>query len=1086
MRTFAQFRRKVAVLSLVALVSQILLPAFTYAANPILSASLTQANVPADAQIVSLNVPRDLNPGDSLVFTMSGTSVVQTYDTSSLVTLGLLNVKIDALPEVTSTVDTTSRTYTVTSATPGVSFPVPTLTIQAAAQNFTTLVNNVVAVAQEAEFTLQPSLIAGDVVGMTVAGTGVVQNFTTNKSTTLTNLAAQITANTGVQASYSGATGKVRMIAKVPGTAFSLSNVVVGSSNVAPIQVQPNIVPVAQVNSIAIPRNIDAGETLSLTISGATIQQTYTGSSNTTIAALVNQIDALPNVQASLSGSAVVVTSAIPGTPFSISNLQVTGGHATLVNVHPNIVAVAQEDVLSFGRDFFAGDTLSGSINGTNITASFTGSSSALLNSIAGAIDALPHVAATANTVLRTITITSTSPGVGFASGVFALQTQLPVTSLTQNVVGGTQSESITIPRNLVAGDTLSVVLNGSTVTQTYTGSSNATITALANSLSGASINSSVSLATRTITVSATTAGVGFTLSQLTVLNQLSPTVIQNAVNPVKQVVVYSIPNLLIAGDSVSGNIAGSGFVETFATSDAATLQSVADLIHADPNVDAVADIAARTITVTAATAGVSFAATPLTITSANTSATQITANASEARASISVTVAQVPSNGDSIVLGGCLIQFKTGATTDYDCSNNTAQISVDSANTSTIAALLRGLSGINDPSNGVLSVSGSGNTAIFTRSTSQVGTTTVQFIDSSTAGTFTSTSVTGQGAVAQSETYTLPRTLVNGDTLTLTLDGALFTQTFMGNSASTLANLASNISSLPSFTATASGQTITVTAGVAGTGFTAGGLGLKHDSAASQTISSSAGSKAIQSIQVPSAFVSGDTVKVTVNGTSMSTPFSTDSFTTLLNVATAISGVSGVTASASGSDTLTVSTTATGASLVIGQVEVQNIGAPTVIQSNGVPTAQSDSFYFPYDITAGLTLVGTLSGATLSQPFSTDMATTLSLLAGKFEAAGPVSATYSGATKTLSLASTIAGTPYTATLRITGESVSATNLVPNTASGAQVDQYTINRNLVSGEVLSVSINGTTLTQVFSTDTAGTLAALAAQIDALA
>ncbi len=985
MHLFARFRRNIATVSLVSLLAQIIFPALTYAANPILSATLSQANIVAGAQIVTMNVPRDLVVGDSLVFTMSGTTIVQTFDTSSIVTLGLLNVKIDALPEVSSIVDTVARNYTISSALPGVAFSSPTLIIQAAAQNFNTLVNNVVAVAQEAEFLVQANIVPGDTIGVTVAGTGVIQNYTTNKATTLTTLASQITNNTSVNASYSGSTGKIHLIAKVPGSPFSLSNVSIQSTGVASIILQPNVVPVAQVSSISLPRTIDSGEILTLNVAGSPVTQSFTGSSLNTLNLFTNQIDALSAVNASILGNTLTITAAIPGTPFTLGNLNVTGGRGVLIQTHPNIIAVAQQDVLSFGRDFFAGDTLTGSINGSPIIRSFSGSSSTTLAGLAGQIDALPLVAATSNSALKTITITSTAPGIPFTTGVFSIQTQIPDVLAIPNTAPVSQTETLTFPRNLVVGDQVSLVINGSTITQNFATNSNATLTAFASALSSGGVSATVSLPTRTITLSAVTPGVAFTVSGLSVLNQLSPTILQNPTNPVKQVMVYSIPQTLISGDIITGTIAGQSFTGAYAGSDATTLTNLASQIDAFTSVDAVADTSARTITVTASTGGVPFTASSLITTSSPTNSSQIATNISEVRANIAINLLQVPVSGDSVVLGGCLIQFETGAS-DYNCSDSVAHVSIDSASTNTIAALLRGINGVTDPVNGILSATGSSATAGFVRSTSQVGTAGIQFIDATTAGTLSTTTTPAQIAGAQSERYTAPRTLVNGDTLSLQLDGTTFSQTFLGSSSTTLANLASNINNLPYLNATASGQTIIVTATTPGNAFVGGTLSLQHDSLASQTISNFVGTKAVQSITFATGFVAGDRVAITVNGTPTSTLFSTDSSTTLNNIASTLSAVNGVTATASGTNTLIVSETATGANLVIGSTQVENTSPATVTQSNVIAVAQSDTFTLPYDLVVGRTIVAGLGGSPLSQAFSTDTNTTMTLLGGQFE----------------------------------------------------------------------------------------------------
>lgn len=145
----------------------------------------------------------------------------------------------------------------------------------------------------------------------------MTQAFATDKANTLDSLAAAITANTSVAASYSGATGKVHLIAKTPGNAFSVSNIMTQSSGVVPHLDQANIVPVAQVSSITLPRSIDAGETVSVSVAGTPVNQSYSGSSFATMTELANQIDNLPAVHATLSGAdMLVVTSAIPGTPF--------------------------------------------------------------------------------------------------------------------------------------------------------------------------------------------------------------------------------------------------------------------------------------------------------------------------------------------------------------------------------------------------------------------------------------------------------------------------------------------------------------------------------------------------------------------------------------------------------------------------------------------------------------------------------------------------------------------------------------------------------------------------------------------------
>lgn len=109
-----------------------------------------------------------------------------------------------------------------------------------------------------------------------------------------------------------------------------------------------------------------------------------------------------------------------------------------------------------------------------------------------------------------------------------------------------------------------------------------------------------------------------------------------------------------------------------------------------------------------------------------------------------------------------------------------------------------------------------------------------------------------------------------------------------------------------------------------------------------------------------------------------------------------------------------------------------------------------------------------------------------MALLANQIQNVAPVNASYSGATKALSLVARNAGTPYTASLQIVGETVTPTSVTPNTASGVQITSYTFSRSLVAGETLHATIDGSGVTQAFTTNTATTLTNLAASIDALA
>lgn len=398
----------------------------------------------------------------------------------------------------------------------------------------------------------------------------------------------------------------------------------------------------------------------------------------------------------------------------------------------------------------------------------------------------------------------------------------------------------------------------------------------------------------------------------------------------------------------------------------------------------------------------------------------------------------------------------------------------------------MRGVSGISDPANGTLVASGNGNRVIYTRSTIQSGNTAIQFVDSTTPGTVSSSVATPQSPAARSDSFTFPRALTDGDIVTVTVDGVVFTQSYLVDSATTIANLSTNIGNLPQINTSVLGQTITLTAATAGNDYSLTSLSVVHTSQFNQTIANTAGQQASQNIAFASQFVSGDSVTVTVNGTQTITPFTTDSTTTLLNVATALSGISGIQASASGVNSIDIIAANTGSNLVVNQAKVDNSTSASTIQGNVVAQAQSDSYTLGYELQPSMTVIATVNGIETQQPYTTDTDTTLTLLSGKVGSDTATHASYSGAVKTLTLLAKSAGTAYTSSLTIRGESISPANVTPNTASGAQVEKYSFTRPLVSGETLSLTIDGTTLNQNFTTDTGNTLTALASSIDALA
>jgi hypothetical protein len=259
-------KRLISSILTLAYVSNIFAPLVSHAALPVFQTSLITANQYPVAQIEEITLPRDPVAGDVLSITISGSTLTQNFDTSIDLTLQFMNMKIDALPGVSSSVDVSTRTYAIHSQIPGIDPGVGNFIITRAPIAPVTTVNNIVAVAQQSEVAIPQDLFAGDTIAITVAGTGINQVFTGSADTTLAHLAEQITTATNASGSYDSVSRKIHMIAKVAGEAFSLSNLIITSSGMLPHNEVANVVPVAQVQRFAPPRTISSDETLSLTV----------------------------------------------------------------------------------------------------------------------------------------------------------------------------------------------------------------------------------------------------------------------------------------------------------------------------------------------------------------------------------------------------------------------------------------------------------------------------------------------------------------------------------------------------------------------------------------------------------------------------------------------------------------------------------------------------------------------------------------------------------------------------------------------------------------------------------------------------
>lgn len=1083
------YKKIISSISIVTLVVNILAPSLTYASLPNYNSSVFQPNVLAVAQQNEITLPRDLVPGDNLSLTISGITLTQNFNTDSLTTAGLFNTQIDALPEVTSVFGSGSKKFTITSETPWVPFAISNLTITRSPIVPTTTVANVVAVAQVSEVNMPQALFTGDVINFTLGWVGVTTNFAIDKNTTLTNFANQITALTSANGVYDNVNNKVVMTAKVAGQAFTMSNFVITSNGIVPANIQPNIVPVAQVDTINFPRPIYSDETIHLTISGTTINQPFNTDFNTTLNSLSLQADALNNVNSNYTGGIITVTSSTPGIAFGTGNVTINGWTVNAVNIIPNVIAVAQQDVIAVPRDLVMWDSVKFTLGGTTLTQWFGGTSNGTILNLIAQIDALPWVfVSNYNPWLRAITVQSETPGTAFAHPSLYISTSFNSTNQVANQVPQTQVTEYNFPRNLVAGDNVSAIINGSPYNTNYAVSSAATITSFAN-LINASLSGTITVTTgvNKITLTSKTAGVGFTTQPLQISNTLTPQVLVANVVPVKQRDIAIIATTLVAGDTITVTIDGTLITQAFNTNENNTLTLLNNQINAQPNVTSNLVLGTKTFTIDAKNAGTAFTISNIVTTWSNIASNNTQANQAETKARLSFDIIGIPTTWESIQVGNCIVSFTAWAWTENDCSDNVANIDTTwIVDFSTVATLIKWLVAIQDPNQWSLTGGWIGANVVFSSNTTPNNLANVHF-HNNTAGRINNINYTAPVIpVAQINTLTLPRNFAQWDTFQTVINWITVTQNFLSDATTSLNNLVTQINNLPWVSAGNAGNVITITSETAGVAFTIASASFVNTLTPSVTITNVSAVAQQEEIDFPVAFVAGDTIDISISGTSVSENFNTNSATTINNLIANITANTAVTASLSGALGIVLQAKVAGTSFSVDSVNVSNTTAVNPVQANVPWIAQVESLTLPFTPATWDDLSVNINGTIVNQTFNTDVFTTLSALNTKIDALAPVNSSVNTASGIFTITSAVAGTPFTASFLSTGATINSTTAQANVASGAQVDNLVVNRNLSAWDVLTLNIAGQTLTQNFNTNKATTLAALNTQIDNLA
>lgn len=472
-----------------------------------------------------------------------------------------------------------------------------------------------------------------------------------------------------------------------------------------------------------------------------------------------------------------------------------------------------------------------------------------------------------------------------------------------------------------------------------------------------------------------------------------------------------------------------------------------------------------------------------------------LVASAPETRASVTVNALSVPTGKMVLAIGDCSVTVSGSVTIDAsssDCSDGTAEIdSAAVSSTDMLAQLLRGISGYSYEAGTVLTVTGTGSQLVLTRASAQTGTGEISVTstneDLSTNLDFSWTNNAATEAVAESQSIVLPRNLVSGDALSLTLDGATYVQNVTATPSADFANFVTNLDGLTAFAVTGDYGTraITVTSAVPGTSFAVLGGAISF-AAASTTVTTAVAAVAQKdAFTLPHLPVAGETVSVTVDGTGYAEPFDTDGTTTLQNLVSAINAGGAVTASLTGSTTVELVAATAGTAFTVGGVEVTGTTAPVSVTANGLAVAQKDTITVPFAPAAGDTFTVTVGTGSVNQAFATDSDTTLSLLNTAIEGLGTVSSSLDAATRTFTLESKTPGTAFAASLSASGTTVTSTNVIANEVDVAQIDSLSVTREFAAGDSLSVSVDGSGTVIPFAVDTTTTVANLAAWIDSL-
>lgn len=306
-------------------------------------------------------------------------------------------------------------------------------------------------------------------------------------------------------------------------------------------------IPVAQIDHLPMMRDFAPGDTLSVQLDGITVTQNYTSSSGVSLTSFVNQLDALPSVSATLTGSTIILEASQAGTAFALGVARFVNTQISQVSVS-NTLAVAQKEILNFPVILGVNEQVKMKINGTNIEAS--GTYADVVNAINTSISG--EVVATLSGS-QAIEIESAVAGQSFTIDNLELVGKYTPTLEQANISGEAQIDTLTLPVLPVADDVIVVSVNGTTLTQAFSTDAASTLALLNTQIDNlATVNSSVDTTTGVFTITSATAGVPFTASFVTTGATIDGTTLVENTGAQAQVDVLSVNRQIVNSDTLT------------------------------------------------------------------------------------------------------------------------------------------------------------------------------------------------------------------------------------------------------------------------------------------------------------------------------------------------------------------------------------------------------------------------------------------------------------------------------------------------------------------------------------------------------